>query len=189
MAELETTKELAARYSVPVFKTIDEIFHYNLHVDGIVVSSTHATHYELAAKVIAANKHLLLEKPMTVDPAEAQKLCELASSPAYTGYFQINHSANWRVQTKRARELVKLGAVGKIKHIVCCMNSPLKLLFEDPRSGGWIRLANGESSGFGWGQLTHVVAWALLVTDLEPSEAFCMMSHSEITGADIFNSG
>lgn len=50
-------------------------------------------------------------------------------------------------------------------------------------------MANGDVSGFGWGQLTHILSWILLVTNLEPVEAFCMMNFSEVTGADIFNAG
>ena len=44
----------------------------NTECDGFVVSSTHATHYDIGSKVLAAKKHLLLEKPMTVDTLEAK---------------------------------------------------------------------------------------------------------------------
>lgn len=136
MAELESSEALEKRYSVLVFACIDEFLSSGLEVDGFLVSSTHATHFEVGAKVIAASKHLLLEKPMTVDVREAAKLHELATSDSYDKYFQINHSANWRVQTKKACCLIDAGSIGDIRHIVCCMGSPLKELFEDPKSTG-----------------------------------------------------
>lgn len=189
ITSLETTKELAVRYLVPIFDSIDAFFCSGLEVDGFIVSSTHNTHYEIGKKIIAANKNLLLEKPMTTSVEESKQLAELAESDSYNKYFQINHSANWRTQTKKAYELIRKGAVGEICHMICCMGSPLKNLFEDNRSTGWIRLSNGDVSGFGWGQLTHILAWILLVSNLEPVAGFCIMTYSEISGADIFNAG
>ena len=69
------------------------------------------------------------------------------------------------------------------------MGSPLQHLFEDPNSGSWIRLPNGEMSGFGWGQMTHTIAWILLVTGVVPESAFCFMTPSSKSGADIYNAG
>lgn len=190
MATLESTADLSKRYNnVSVFKNIHEVIIAGIDVDGFVVCTTHSTHYETGVVILKAGKHLLLEKPMTTDPMEAQILVDLVKSSGYEGYFQVNHSANWRAQTKRACELVKLGAIGNVRHITCHMGSPLKMLFEDNRQTGWIKLANGDASGFGWGQLTHILAWILLVTQLEPVEAFCFMGYSEVTGADIFNAG
>lgn len=69
------------------------------------------------------------------------------------------------------------------------MGSPLQELFEDPNSGSWIRLPNGEMSGFGWGQLSHTLAWVLLVTGVVPETVFCFMTPSTKSGADIYNAG
>ena len=189
MATLENTVDLSKRYNVKIYRNVHDVLISGKDVDGFIVCTTHSTHYEIGAVVIKACKHLLLEKPLTTDPVEAQILVDLAKSTGYNGYFQVNHSANWRTQTKRACELVNTGAIGKVRHIVCHMGSPLQMLFEDNRQTGWIKLANGDASGFGWGQLTHILSWVLLVTQLEPIEAFCFMSYSDITGADIFNAG
>jgi len=189
MANLESTDELVARYGVPVFNDIDDFLSTGIESDGFIICTSHETHYAIGRKLIHINKHILIEKPITVNLEEAIELDRLVSSGNYTKQFQINHSANWRPQTKKACDIVRSGKIGVIKHIVCCMASPLRHLFEDPRSTGWIRLANGQASGFGWGQLSHVLAWVLLVTGLEPDEVFCMMSHSEVTGADIYDAG
>jgi predicted dehydrogenase len=65
----------------------------------------------------------------------------------------------------------------------------LQQLFEDEKSGSWIKLPNGEMSGFGWGQLSHTIAWVLLVTGAVPDTAFCFMTPSARSGADIYNAG
>lgn len=99
------------------------------------------------------------------------------------------HSANWRLQTQKAKQLIDEGVIGEVKHIVTSMGSPLQDLFEDPNSGSWIRLPSGEMSGFGWGQLSHTIAWVLLVTGVVPETAFCFMTPSSKSGADIYNAG
>ena len=76
-----------------------------------------------------------------------------------------------------------------MRHVVAAMGSPLQQLFEDPLSGSWIRLPSGDMSGLGWGQLSHTIAWVLLVTGAVPETAFCFMTPSAKSGADIYNAG
>ena len=104
-------------------------------------------------------------------------------------FFQVNHSANWRKQTQKAKELVDRHVIGEVRQIVTAMGSPLQHLFEDPNSGSWVKLPNGEMSGFGWGQLSHTLAWVLLVAGVVPETAFCFMTPSEKSGGDIYNAG
>ena len=47
-------------------------------VDGVVVAAPHALHYPLARLALEAGKHVLLEKPMVIDPAHGEALVELA---------------------------------------------------------------------------------------------------------------
>jgi predicted dehydrogenase len=84
---------------------------------------------------------------------------------------------------------VDLGIIGEVRQIVTAMGSPLQQLFEDPKSGSWIKLPNGEMSGFGWGQLSHTLAWVLLVAGVVPETAFCFMTPSTKSGGDIYNAG
>ena len=46
--------------------------------DIVVVSSPHALHYEHAKAALEAGAHVMCEKPMTLDPAEAWELVALA---------------------------------------------------------------------------------------------------------------
>jgi predicted dehydrogenase len=66
---------IAEKFRVPVFASLDgalaaaEAFS--------VVTPTH-THYEVARRLLAAGKHVLLEKPMTDNAAQAAELVQLA---------------------------------------------------------------------------------------------------------------
>jgi len=52
-----------------------------LDLDGVVVSSPHAAHHEHAAAALRTGAHVLCEKPMTLDPAQAWELLTFMSSP------------------------------------------------------------------------------------------------------------
>jgi predicted dehydrogenase len=86
------------------------------------------------------------------------------------------------------QELVAAGEIGDVRHVNCYMGSPLASLFNDPNAGGWVKPTGAAGmNGFGWGQLSHTLAWVFQVSGLEPAEVFCFMGLSETSGADIYD--
>ena len=89
--------------------------------------------------------HILMEKPMTTDVEQAAALFEAVQQYQQRqqqqlgekGTFLINHSANYRPQTVKARNIVTSGRIGEIRHITAFMASPLSWIFEDPKQTGW----------------------------------------------------
>lgn len=182
-------------------------------VDGVIICTPHATHYEIAEAIIQRGMiralqevvqsrpvHILLEKPMTTNVEEAKKLSDLVHSywrtcsitdDAIVPFFQLNHTANFREQTRVARDLIKNGAIGSIRHINASMASPLSWLFGHPRNLGWNEPTEGMlGNGFAWGQSSHLLAWIFQVTDdnINPQQVYCAMNHSESSGADLSHS-
>jgi len=49
-------------------------------VDAVYVATPHLTHYDFAKKALLAGKHVICEKPMTLNSHEAKELFELAKS-------------------------------------------------------------------------------------------------------------
>ena len=80
--DIRTTAELTAHYGAPVFRSIDELLAAPVaaSVDGIIVVSEHATHYDVGMKALKAGWHILMEKPMTTDPKEAHALAAAAAT-------------------------------------------------------------------------------------------------------------
>ena len=99
----------------------------------------------------------------------------------------INHSANYRLQTRKAKELVMADAIGDIRHITAFFASPLMWIFDDPDNKGWNEpQGNMQGNGFAWGQSCHLLGWIFQVCpNLVPEAVFCAMNNSEKTGADI----
>jgi len=186
--DMKSTKELGEVYGIPVFATVDEFLASDAAgvTDGIFVASNHATHAEIGFKAMKAGLHVLMEKPMTTDPMEAVGLAKAAASS--DRIFMVNHSANFREQSIRIRDLIRGGAVGELRYVSAYMGAALLWLFEDEANTGWVKPSGSMlGNGFGWGQMSHVLSWVYFVTELAPKTVFCQMVYSKITGADIFD--
>ena len=165
--------------------------------DGVIVCTAHACHARMGALFLAAGKHVLMEKPMTVDVAEARALAAqaTAASEAAGGErpqtFMVNNTANFREQCFEARRRVAAGELGELHHALCVMYSPLLFLFDDPANTGWVaptgsmRQPDGSGNGFGWGQASHALAWVLHVGALEPEAVTAVTHRSARSGADL----
>ena len=169
---LETKTELAARYAdVPIYSSCEEMLadpEMMAKLDGVIICTAHACHADMGAKFLAAGKHVLMEKPMTVDVPEARTLAAADKALAEQNLaFMVNNTANYRAKCFAARKLVEDGALGEIHHVMCFMYSPLMFLFDDPANTGWVQAtgtmlqADGSGNGFGYGQLSHLLGWVL----------------------------
>jgi len=71
----ETARKVSERFHVPRFSSVQETAEAS---DALSIVTPTTTHFELAKILIQLGKHLLIEKPMTANAAEAAELVELA---------------------------------------------------------------------------------------------------------------
>jgi len=71
----DTAKKIAARYNVKIFGSISDAA---AHSDGLNIVTPTVTHFEIATELLAQGKHVLVEKPMTDDTAQAAGLIQIA---------------------------------------------------------------------------------------------------------------
>ncbi len=69
----ERASKLGGRYGIPFYTRLSELLKRK-DVDAVTVCTPTVTHYEIGVKVLEANKHLLVEKPMTSTLSEAENL-------------------------------------------------------------------------------------------------------------------
>ena len=194
---LDTKTQLKAKYpGVPMFSSCEEMLadeDVMSRVDGVIICTSHECHSWMAKLFLDKGVHVLCEKPMTVDVAEAHELASHAASLGPEVKFFVNNTANFRPQYFEAKELIAQGALGKIKHCLCVMYSPLMFLFDDPRNTGWVTptgsmvMPDGSGNGFGYGQASHVLAWVLGVGGLQVDEVTAITHRSEKSGADLMD--
>jgi predicted dehydrogenase len=92
---------------------VEELFRSD--VDAVVIATPVRTHYHLAKKALAHGKHVLVEKPLTSDVAEAEELVELAER--YNRTLMVGHTFQYSPAVNELRKLVQGGDLGKIYSI------------------------------------------------------------------------
>jgi predicted dehydrogenase len=113
-------------------------------VDAIVVATPPQTHFPFAMKAIAAGKHLICEKAMTLDVGEAREMRDAASGAGVAN--MISHEFRWFRQNALARRLVLEGAIGAPIHVVAQFDHTLCAPAELDVPGWWTT----REGGGGW---------------------------------------
>ena len=73
----QKSKEYGEKYSVNHYESLDELLSSE-EFDGAFVVTPTSTHTEIAKKLLEAKKHVFVEKPMTYNSEEGEKLAKLA---------------------------------------------------------------------------------------------------------------
>ena len=76
-ANTERSKEYGEKYSVNHYDSLDDLIKFE-EFDGAFIVTPTSTHTAIATKLIEAKKHVFVEKPMTYDSSEGEKLKDLA---------------------------------------------------------------------------------------------------------------
>ena len=74
-ANMELAHKLGSNHGVDV-KSFSDILASS--VEGVVIAAPAVQHYTLAKQALEANKHVFVEKPLSLKVEEAQELCVLA---------------------------------------------------------------------------------------------------------------
>lgn len=163
-------------------------------LDGLVVATPHVAHAGPAVAGLEAGAHVLVEKPMATSAQDARAIAEAA---ARTGrQVMVPTGLNFTKAAGQARAWLRDGRLGEVRHVVCQMGSPLDdlmagrpmaetadHLFRPPPST-WADPA--RAGGYGWGQLSHALAWVAYVTDLGLDRMACLDGKSP-TGVDYYD--
>jgi predicted dehydrogenase len=107
---LDKAKAIAQSHDIPnACQTVEEVVNLP-EVDAVSVTTPPFLHYDMAKAVLNAGKHLLLEKPTTLNVAEARELCNLADNRnlAAAMHFEYRCVPAWL----RLAELLEDGYVG-----------------------------------------------------------------------------
>lgn len=81
-------------------------------VDGVVIATPVNTHYILAKQALLAGKHVLVEKPLTANVAQAEELVSLAEQQKRI--LMVGHTFEYNPGVNELRKLVQNGDLGKI---------------------------------------------------------------------------
>ncbi len=110
-------------------------------VEAVYIATPHPMHAEWAIKAAEAGKHVLCEKPLTVNHAETMAVIEAAR--AHDVFLMEAFMYRCVPQTQRLVELIREGAIGDVIHIEASFGfrskpSPGSRLWEADLAGGGI---------------------------------------------------
>ena len=116
VAAVATSQPERARADYPQAEIVADVdaLIASSHVDCIVIATPNDTHYALAAKVLAAGKHVVVDKPVTLTAGEARTLAQLARDQGVL--FAPFHNRRWDGDFLTVRDLIESGALGRIVH-------------------------------------------------------------------------
>ena len=107
-------------------------------VDVVYIATPHAQHFEVARAALDAGKHVLCEKPLTINAREARDLVRLAGE---RGLFLME--AVWTrflPATRRALQLIREGEIGAVRWVQADLGFPAVY---DPTDRLWDPAAGG----------------------------------------------
>lgn len=94
-----------------VYATHDELL-ADADVDAVVIAVPHRLHAPLARAAIDAGKAVFMDKPLALDPAEGEALCDAVEAAGVP--FMLCHNLLFHPAVARARELLDARPLGRL---------------------------------------------------------------------------
>ena len=117
----------AAEFSIAAAHGTYEALVTDDTVDAVYVATPHPMHHDNAALALAAGKHALVEKPFTLNAAEAINLAEIAGR---NGLVLLEAMwTRWLPHMVRIREILAAGTLGEVRSMTA---DHCQLLSADP---------------------------------------------------------
>lgn len=142
-------------------------------IDIAVIASPHHLHFEQASAFLKKGCHVLVEKPMCLDPQDAWELVEVADSAERE--LLVAYGWNYKPNLDRIKSLVT--RIGTIEHVVCHMASFTRSIFTGGGMEKWKDIAiqperstweaPDAGGGYAYGQLSHALGILFWATDLK----------------------
>ena len=83
--------------------------------DGFTVATPAETHYKIAARIISEGKHVLVEKPITLNSIDAENLCKLAKQKNVN--LMVGHVLLFHPAFAKIKSMVDNGDLGKLQYL------------------------------------------------------------------------
>ncbi|HVL40272.1 MAG TPA: Gfo/Idh/MocA family oxidoreductase [Fimbriimonadaceae bacterium] len=107
---IETARLFSETYRSTPFGSYEELLSYD-QVDAVYISLPHHLHAEWTVKCAAAGKHILCEKPFTLDAPSAERALDAVAKANV--FFMEAFMYRCHPQTQELARLVREGAIGR----------------------------------------------------------------------------
>ncbi len=171
---------IAARFGIPRSYGTYEALLRDPEVEAVYNPLPNHLHVEWTVKALDAGKHVLCEKPIALNAAEAQAIVEARerSGKRVIEGFMVRFHPQWH----RVRALVRDGRIGTVRVLQSAFTFPVR----DPNN---VR----NRPDFGGGALYDVGCYAIVtaryIFGAEPKQAIALIARDTELGVDRVTSG
>jgi UDP-2-acetamido-3-amino-2,3-dideoxy-glucuronate N-acetyltransferase len=109
----QTAAAISAEHEVPALAL--ETILGRSDITGVVIAVPAVGHGRLVRQALDAGKHVFVEKPLSLDLAEAEKLCTLAD--ANRRVLMVGHLLQYHTGFLKLKELTASGALGRLLYL------------------------------------------------------------------------
>lgn len=145
----ELSCKFSQKYKVPS-KSWKSILSDN-SIEGIAIAAPAPLHYKLVSEALNSGKNVFIEKPITLNVQEAEKLIKQAKK--LNLILMVGHLLHYHPAFSKLKKLVHEGLVGELKHI-----------YSNRLSFGKIRIEENVL----WSFAPHDISMILGITSKEP---------------------
>jgi predicted dehydrogenase len=176
--DLDKARQLAAQFGAPAAYGSYQALLDDPQVEVVYIPLPNHLHAEWSIRALRANKHVLCEKPLTMDAAEARRV---QAARDETGLYCLEAFAyRFNPVVAKAFEIARSGVLGEPRHIHTAMS-----FLMDPIDPDNLRM----KPEMGGGALYDVGCYAInaqrMLAGREPLTAWATMEWSEPYGVDM----
>lgn len=84
-------------------------------IDGVIIATPAASHFELAKQALLSGKHVLVEKPLATKVSEVDELEQIALANQLV--LMAGHTFIYNAAVRYVKQLIQSGALGEIRYI------------------------------------------------------------------------
>ena len=134
----ESSKAFSEKFAIPTAHASYEALVADPDVDVIYIASPHTYHHAHALLALNAGKHVLVEKPFTINAREAKEIFALAEAKGLVALEAM--WSRFLPHMIRLREIIQDGTLGEIRKVTASHNQDLPKdpahRLNDPALGG-----------------------------------------------------
>lgn len=113
LVAVASSRPAEVRADLPTVEVLSpEVLLERPELDLVVIASPNETHFRLARTALLAGKHVVVDKPFTLDLTEAEELISLAGGRV----LSVFHNRRWDSDFLAVRAAVAEGLIGRVVH-------------------------------------------------------------------------
>jgi predicted dehydrogenase len=110
-----TLAKRAAQWNVSTTSTSFRDMLADASIDAVSICTPNSSHHPIAIAAAKAGKHVLCEKPVSMDLTQAQEMIDTCAAAGVV--FQVGHHMRSWAAAAKAKELIEGGAIGKVSYV------------------------------------------------------------------------